>query len=320
MFLLDAHNEYGRCFGDRAQVLNPRNLKLPFWLFNFEEIVDVFFGGRPGVDEEVEILSEVIPIAKSSLRRNTAAPSEQSRRQARTIRSNRLHRRHAGALSARRPRRADRRAHGQAREPLVAGMIYHRLITRIETVRNDPRYAFMFDNANVGGDTMAEMLSPAVPPAGERQADDHHAARRLPGRGGRLGGVGALPHGLRLRPVERRRDARCSSSARRRTATPRPTARSASARPARRSRASPRRAANTASFSASSRSARPSSTRPSSPRCSTLFAMRMANDRDQAILRSAVSDAAANLLAFVPSLGTREVVRLRRGRARCRRG
>jgi hypothetical protein len=42
--------------------------------------------------------------------------------------------------------------------------------------------------------------------------------------------------------------------------------------------------------------------------CSTLFVMRMANDRDQALVRSAVSDAAANLLAFVPSLGTREVI------------
>jgi hypothetical protein len=41
--------------------------------------------------------------------------------------------------------------------------------------------------------------------------------------------------------------------------------------------------------------------------CSTLFAMRLTNDRDQAILRSAVSDTAANLLAFLPSLGTREV-------------
>jgi hypothetical protein len=41
--------------------------------------------------------------------------------------------------------------------------------------------------------------------------------------------------------------------------------------------------------------------------CSTLFAMRMINDRDQAILRSAVSDAAANLLDFLPSLGTGEV-------------
>jgi hypothetical protein len=35
--------------------------------------------------------------------------------------------------------------------------------------------------------------------------------------------------------------------------------------------------------------------------------MRMANDRDQAIVRSAVSDAAGSLLGFVPSLGTREV-------------
>jgi hypothetical protein len=41
--------------------------------------------------------------------------------------------------------------------------------------------------------------------------------------------------------------------------------------------------------------------------CSTLFAMRMTNDRDQALLRSAVSDTAANLLAFLPSLGTGEV-------------
>jgi len=42
--------------------------------------------------------------------------------------------------------------------------------------------------------------------------------------------------------------------------------------------------------------------------CSTLFAMRMSNDRDQGLLRSAVSDAAANLFAFVPSLGTREAL------------
>src|SRR6476469_9872127 len=64
LFLLDGHNEYGRCFGDKALVLNPRNLKLQFWLFNFEEMIDVFFSGRPGVDEEVSILAEVIPMAK----------------------------------------------------------------------------------------------------------------------------------------------------------------------------------------------------------------------------------------------------------------
>src|SRR5438046_10267967 len=38
-------------------------------------------------------------------------------------------------------------------------IIYHKLISRVDTVKNDPRYAFMFDNANVGGDTMAEVIS-----------------------------------------------------------------------------------------------------------------------------------------------------------------
>ncbi len=47
--------------------------------------------------------------------------------------------------------------------------------------------------------------------------------------------------------------------------------------------------------------------------CSTLFVMRMANDRDQEIIRSAVSDAAASLVNLVPSLGTREVLALGEG-------
>jgi uncharacterized protein len=41
--------------------------------------------------------------------------------------------------------------------------------------------------------------------------------------------------------------------------------------------------------------------------CNTLFTMRLANEADQALVRSAVSDAAASLLAFLPSLATREV-------------
>src|SRR3989440_8454653 len=64
VFLLDVHNEYGRCFGDRALGLDPRNLTLQFSLFNLQEIVDVLFAGRPGVPEELDILAEIIPMAK----------------------------------------------------------------------------------------------------------------------------------------------------------------------------------------------------------------------------------------------------------------
>jgi len=48
-------------------------------------------------------------------------------------------------------------------------MVYHKLIGRIQTFRNHPRYAFMFENANIGGDTMAEILAHLfrLPPQGK---------------------------------------------------------------------------------------------------------------------------------------------------------
>src|ERR1700744_2244538 len=42
--------------------------------------------------------------------------------------------------------------------------------------------------------------------------------------------------------------------------------------------------------------------------CATLFAMRLANDRDQALLKSALSDDTAELLSFIPTLGVREAI------------
>src|SRR5712671_6701607 len=156
IFLLDVHNEYGRCFGDRALVLNPRNLKLPFWLFNFEEIVDVLFAGRPGVPEELDILAEVIPMAKGIYTQYQNADRVGLKRidpksigyTADTPVPYRL----VDLISL-----IDERM-GKL-ENRSSRIIYHKLISRIETVRNDPRYAFMFDNANVGGDTMAEVIS-----------------------------------------------------------------------------------------------------------------------------------------------------------------
>ena len=149
-------------------MLNPKNLKLPFWLFNFEETVDVFFRGRPGLEEEVEILAQIIPQAKSLFAPPAAARPDAA--QGRLERSTGFHRRHARALSAVGPRQPDRRAHGQAREPLLHARNTAGSIARIEAVRKDLRYAFMFDNANVGGDTMVEVLGQLfrLPPTASR--------------------------------------------------------------------------------------------------------------------------------------------------------
>jgi len=304
ILILDAHNEYGRPFGDKAFALNPRNLKLPFWLFNFEEMVDVLFGGRPGSEGEVEILSEAIPRAKVAYVQYRSATE-------RTI-AKRVDPRTAG-YSVDTPvpyRLADLIGLLDERmgklENRSSRMTYHRLITRIESVCNDARYAFMFDNANVGGDTMAEVLGQLfrLPPNGKPitvmqlagfpsevvDAVVSVICRMAFDLG--LWSEGAAP--LLLVCEEAHRYAAADHSI-----GFGPTRRSISRI------AKEGRKHGVFLGLVSQRPAELDATILS--QCSTLFAMRMVNDRDQAILRSAVSDAAANLLDFVPSLGTGEV-------------
>ncbi|HKH02391.1 MAG TPA: DUF87 domain-containing protein [Bradyrhizobium sp.] len=304
IFLLDVHNEYGRCFGDRSLVLNPRNLRLPFWLFNFEEIVDVLFAGRPGVPDEVDILAEVIPLTKAMYTQYQSGDR---------VALKRMDQKTIGytvdtpvpyrlvdliALIDERMGKLENRS---------SRIIYHKLISRIETVRNDPRYAFMFDNANVGGDTMAEVISHLF---------------RLPANGRpmtvmQLAGFPAevvdsvvsvmcrmaFDFGLWSDGVSPMLFV-CEEAHRYASAD-----RSLGFGPTR--KAVSRIAKEGRKYGVylglvTQRPAELDATIIS--QCNTLFAMRLANERDQALLRSAVSDAAANLLSFVPSLGTREVL------------
>jgi uncharacterized protein len=66
VILLDPHNEYAKTFGDRALVLNPANgLYLPYWLFNFEELVEIVVGSDRN-SEQTKILGEAVLAAKQS--------------------------------------------------------------------------------------------------------------------------------------------------------------------------------------------------------------------------------------------------------------
>ena len=305
IFMLDGHNEYGRCFGDLANVINPRTSKLPFWLFNFEEVVDVIYGGRPGIDEELEILSELIPIAKSQYLQYKSS---------------------ADRLTL---KRSDPRSTGFTVDTPVPYMLqdliglidermgklenrssrmnYHRLIGRIEMIRNDPRYDFMFENANVGGDTMAELLNQlfridmngkpitvmqlAGLPVEVMDAVVSVLCRLAFDFG--LWSDGAIP--LLFVCEEAHRYASIDHSI--------------GFGPTRRALSRIAKEGRKYGVFLGLVSQRPAELDPTIiSQCATLFAMRMANDRDQALLRSAISDETANLLAFIPSLGTREVI------------
>jgi hypothetical protein len=305
IFLLDGHNEFGRCFGERANVVNASNLKLPFWLFNFEELIDVLFVGRPAVEEEVDILSEHIPVARGMYLMHRLA-------QERTT-----------------VRRADPRRAGYTVDTPVPYMLqdlihlidermgklenratrmhYHRLLGRIEGLRADTRYGFMFENANVGGDTMGDILSHLfrLEPNGQPMTVMQVAGLpaevvdavvcvvcRLAFDFG-MWSDGASP--MLFVCEEAHRYA--------------PADKTVGFAPTRRALLRIAKEGRKYGVYLGMVTQRPAELDPTIiSQCNTLFAMRMANDRDQALLRSAVTDTVANLLALVPSLGTREVV------------
>jgi len=309
IFVLDGHNEYGRCFGELANVVNPRAAKLPFWLFNFEEIVDVIYGGRPGIDEELEILSELIPIAKSQYLQYKSADR---------LSLKRFDPRSTGftidtpvpyllqdliALIDERMGKLENRS---------SRMNYHRLIGRIETIRNDPRYDFMFENANVGGDTMAELLNQLFRidmqgkpvtvmqlsglPVEVMDAVVSVLCRLAFDFG--LWSDGAIP--LLFVCEEAHRYASVDHSI--------------GFAPTRRALSRIAKEGRKYGVFLGLVSQRPAELDPTIiSQCATLFAMRMANDRDQALLRSAVSDDTADLLDFIPTLAVREVIGIGEG-------
>lgn len=308
--LLDVHSEYGHSFGPKTNVIGSHNFRLPFWMFNFEEFVDVIFGGRPASPEEVEILAELIPVAKATYM-SLKNPGERSLLARRGPR-------HMGftpdtpspyllqdllTLIDERMGKLENRS---------TRMVHHRLMMRIESLKNDPRFAFMFENANVGGDTMAAVLDQLFQLESPSSGITILKLASLPGEvldavvcvvcrlafefG--LWSDGAVP--VLIACEEAHRYAAADHSV--------------GFAPARRALSRIAKEGRKYGVYLGLVTQRPAELDPTViSQCSTLFVMRMANDEDQTLLRSAVSDAAANLLSFVPSLGTGEVVGIGEG-------
>jgi uncharacterized protein len=63
--VLDPHNEYSHAFRDIAVTLDVNTLDLPHWLFRFDELLDVVYRGRTPPEGEADILRELVPLAKA---------------------------------------------------------------------------------------------------------------------------------------------------------------------------------------------------------------------------------------------------------------
>ncbi len=146
--LLDPHNEYASAFGERAQLLSPSNLRLPYWLLNFEEILEVLLGGGNDSERknarEISILNELIPAAK----RKYMGTDEDSK----FVTVDTPVPYQIGDLVG-----LIEEAMGRLDNPENSAP-YMRLKSRLNSLRMDSRFAFMFGGLTVR-DNMTEILS-----------------------------------------------------------------------------------------------------------------------------------------------------------------
>jgi DNA helicase HerA-like ATPase len=147
VILLDPHNEYASAFADKAQLLNPTNLQLPYWLLNFEEIAHVLIGGQGNehVYAQTAILKDAILHAKKLFAGESA---EEGVITVDTPVPYRL-----SDLTA-----ALKEGMGMLNKSERTSSPYLSLIARTESLRIDKRYAFMFASIAVR-DTMRQVLA-----------------------------------------------------------------------------------------------------------------------------------------------------------------
>ena len=300
--LLDPHNEYATAFGELAEVISPRNMQLPFWLLNFEEIVEVLVGD-PERKGEIEVLQELIPIAKSRYSSGRTGDSNKLRR---------------GVLDTGRytvdtpvPYRIsdltslidERMGKLENKRDLAP---YRQLKNHIEAISQDGRYGFMFGSLTVY-DGMTQVLGRIfrVP-----VNDKPITILELTGLPTEIVNVvvsvlcrmtfdfalwseGQVPVTLVCEEAHRYVPANSTLGF----------------EPCKRAIAKIAKEGRKYGASLCIVTQRPAEIDPTIlSQCNTVFALRMANDRDQAIVQSAVADTGSGLLEFLPSLGQREAI------------
>jgi hypothetical protein len=303
--LLDPHREYSPAFGNLAEVVTADNLDLPFWLLTFEEMVEVVITHQANREVDIEILRELIPIAKSRYGQN------QRRGELRAALARGENEPAASSVDTPVPYRISDLI-GLLDEHIgkldLRGELapFKRLKARIEAVSHDPRFAFMFGNLTVQ-DTMAEILGRLfrVPVNGKPIT-----IIELAGLPSEVINVvvsvlsrmsfdlaqwsnGELPITLVCEEAHRY--------------APQDT--SLGFEPAKRALSRIAKEGRKYGVSLCIVSQRPAELDATIlSQCNTIFGMRLPNERDQEILRARVSDSSASLLEVLPSLGTGEAV------------
>lgn len=141
--VIDPHGEYAAAFADKGELLDASNLQLPYWLLNFNEHCDILLTSEGSARQiEADILARCILAAKAKSRLAQDIPRMTVDAPIPYLLSD------LATILQAEMTRMDR---GSDNAP------YLRLKARLEEIRADPRYAFMFSGMLVA-DTMGAFL------------------------------------------------------------------------------------------------------------------------------------------------------------------
>jgi DNA helicase HerA-like ATPase len=298
VLILDPHNEFASSLPEHAIRIDTTSLDLPFWLFSLEELAEVLFRGRETVPEEVDILRDLIPAAKNLYRNPNSGA---------------FLRRGVDALTADTPvpyRMADLLKQIDDRMGMLETKndrpVYRALKIRIEAAVNDPRFRFMF-NSRLIEDTIHETIGNIfrVPHQGRRVTVFEMAGIPSEVVNSVCSVLARLAFDLALWSEGRLKLLLLCEEAHRYM----PVDHRLGFAPTRHALSRIAKEGRKYGCYLGVVTQRPGELDPTIlSQCSTVFAMRLANEQDQAIIRSAIADSSASTLAFLSSMGQREAI------------
>jgi DNA helicase HerA-like ATPase len=145
VLLLDLHGEYGHAFGDFAELLGAGQFMLPYWLLNFEEIQEIVVEKTEDQEIDKSILRDAVIHAKRAFNEDDEAVGWFDSDSPVPYRLQEVLRYLDESL-------------GKLDKPTTSAP-YLRLRNRIKTLLGDRRFEFMFQEGFNVADDMAEILS-----------------------------------------------------------------------------------------------------------------------------------------------------------------
>lgn len=298
VLILDPHNEFAASLPEYCARVDSTTLDLPFWMFKLEEFSEVLFRGREVVPEEVDLLRDLIPSAKAIYR--SPGSSLNLRRSSEPMTADTPVPYRIADLVKQIDERIGLLESKNDRQALKS------LRARIEQSASDPRYRFMF-NSRLIEDTIHETIGKIfrIPHEGRPITCFEMAGMPSEVVNSVCSVLARLAFDLSVWSEGKLRLLLLCEEAHRYM----PADARLGFAPTRHALSRIAKEGRKYGCYLGIVTQRPGELDPTIlSQCSTVFAMRLANEQDQAIIRSAIADSSASTLSFLSSMGQREAI------------